>query len=107
VADGFGEFRENIENSWIVVLHLTCAVIAEEMIELRFRLGKKVVAMAIDDINALTGMRVIEAQVMIQRRSGLNGEARSVEEESCHQAAKTGQGTDDGMFAQAQFSFLT
>jgi len=67
-ADGSGEIGENVEDVRIVVLDFAGAVIAEKMVELSFGLGQEDVTTAINDINALAGVRVVEAKMMFLGR---------------------------------------
>jgi len=64
-AEGSGEIGENVEDVGIIVFHIACAVIAEEMVEFGFGLGKERVSAAINDVNALAGVRVIEAKMVL------------------------------------------
>jgi len=77
-ADGAGSIRHDVEKPRIKVVHLAGAVIAEEVVELRESLGNVSIAMAIDDIQAFSGMGVIEPQasVLSQRGSDARGRDR-------------------------------
>ena len=62
-TDGLGGVGENVEKPWIEVVHLSSAMVAEKMIELRQSLGNVALAVAVDDIQVFAGMRVVEPQV--------------------------------------------
>lgn len=70
MSDCSGEIGKKIEDTRIVVLHFSRAVIAEKVIQLLFRRGNVFVAAAIDDINALAGVSVVETKMMffVRRR---------------------------------------
>jgi hypothetical protein len=70
-AEGSGQIRKNVEDMRIVVLDLTSAVVAQEMVELIFGLREEVISAAIDNIDALAGVCVVEAKmVFLARRRG-------------------------------------
>ena len=63
-AEGSGKIRKNVEDMRIVVLDVTSAVIAQEMVELIFGLREEIISAAIDNIDALAGVRVVEAKMV-------------------------------------------
>ena len=70
-AEGSGKIRKNVVDMRIVVLDLTSAVVAQEMVELIFGLREEVISAAIDNIDALAGVCVLEAKmVFLARRRG-------------------------------------
>jgi hypothetical protein len=64
MADGSGEIREDVKDVRIVMLDFASAMVAKEMIELRFGFRKKEIAPTIDDINVLSSVGVIETEVV-------------------------------------------
>jgi hypothetical protein len=72
-ANGSGGIRDNIENPWIVMMHFSGAVIAQELIELRQSFGNIGIAMAIDDIQMLAGVSMVEPQMAFLHGWGSTG----------------------------------
>ena len=72
-ANGSGCIQHNIENPRIVVMHFSCAGIAEEMVKLRQSLWNVGIAMAIHDIQMLPRMSVKEPQMAFLYRWGGTG----------------------------------
>jgi hypothetical protein len=72
-ADRSGSIQHNIENPRIVVVHLSGAVIPQEMVELRQSFGNIGIAMAIHDIQMLSRMSVKEPQMAFLNRWGGTG----------------------------------
>jgi hypothetical protein len=64
-AHGSGSIRQNIKNPRIEVMHLSGAMVAEEVIELRQSFGNICVAVTIDDIQMLPRMSVEEPQMAL------------------------------------------
>jgi hypothetical protein len=64
-ANRSGSIRQNIKNPRIVVMYLSGAVVAEEMVELRQSFGNIGIAMAIHDIQMLPRMSVEEPQMAL------------------------------------------
>ena len=56
---------EQIEFLDVVILHVIGAMVAQEVVELRDRVGKVFIADAIDHIDALAGVQVVEAQAVL------------------------------------------
>lgn len=73
MTNGGGQIGEKVENVRIVVLYVAGAMIAQEMIELSFRLRQILVAATVDNVNMLTGVRVIQPKVVLLRGSGFGG----------------------------------
>ena len=61
VTNGSRQVCEDVEDMRIIVLHVAGAMVAEEMIQLLLRLRGVFVAMAIDNVNVLAGVGVVEA----------------------------------------------
>ncbi len=59
---------EQIEFLDVVVLHVIGAMVAQKVVELRDSAGKVFIADAIDHIDALAGMQVVEAQAVLLGR---------------------------------------
>ncbi len=83
-ADGLFRIPQDIENPWIVMMHLSRAVIAEEMIQLRQRGGDICIAMAIHNIQMFAGMSMVKPQVAVRNRgeSFWNGNERKHRKQS-------------------------
>jgi hypothetical protein len=64
MTDGGREIGKNVEDAMIVVLDVTGAMIAKEMVELFFGLGKIEIAAAVNDVDAFAGVRMIEAKMV-------------------------------------------
>jgi len=65
MAEGSGKIGQNIENLRIVVFDGAGTVVAQEMIELRFGTGGVFIAVAINNVEMLAGVRVIETNTML------------------------------------------
>ena len=63
-AERSGKIGEDVENVGIVVHDGAGAVVPQEMVKSLFSLRQKGVATAIDDINPLAGVRMIEAKTV-------------------------------------------
>jgi hypothetical protein len=72
-AHGPGSIRYNVENPRIVVMHLSGAVVAQEMVELRESLRNIDVAMAKHNIQMFSGVRMEEPQMALLCRWGGTG----------------------------------
>ena len=73
-AEGSGKIGEDVENVGIVMHDGAGAVVPQEMVESLFSLRQKGVATAVDDINPLARVRMIEAKtVFLGGRMGRRG----------------------------------
>jgi len=77
-TDGLSGVGENVEKPWIEVVHLSGAMVAEKMVELRQCLRNIALAAAVNDIQVFAGMRMVEPQVTYGYcwRPAGNGSAR-------------------------------
>ena len=64
VSEASHEVVEEIEFADVVVLDVSSAVVAEEVVELGNGSGEVVVADAVDDVDALAGVQVVEVQAV-------------------------------------------
>jgi hypothetical protein len=53
------------------------------MIELRLRLCKIAIAATVNDVNVLTSMRVIKAEMMLLQCGGISSAAGTAEDDGC------------------------
>ena len=67
-ANGLFSIPQDIENPRIVVMHLSRAVVAQKMVQLRQRGGDIRIAMAIHDIQMFTGMGMVKPKVAVRNR---------------------------------------
>ena len=61
----YQQIVEQIEFLDVVILHVIGAMVAQEVVEFRNLLGNILIADAIDDIDALAGVKVVEAQAVL------------------------------------------
>src|SRR5271154_937108 len=73
MADGGGEGRENVVEARIEVAHFVGVVVAQKIVQLGQRAGNELFAAAVNNVNALSGVRVVEHQAML-----LGGRSRSL-----------------------------
>jgi hypothetical protein len=64
MTDSGGEIEKNVEDARIVVLDVAGAMIAKEMVELFFGLRNIKIAAPVNDVDAFTGVRMIEAKIV-------------------------------------------
>lgn len=55
--------RQDVENIRIIVLQVTGAVVAQEIVELRKSVGQKLSVALVDNVDALVGVRVVQPKV--------------------------------------------
>ena len=100
----FREFGENVEKAGIVVLYLARAMITQKMVELPLSFGKERVALTIDDVNVLAGVRVIEAKVVFERSRSLGSGTGAVAGRSCKQATQRCERRNKESGSQIEYS---
>jgi hypothetical protein len=64
MAEGRRQIGQDVENARIVVLYLSRAMIAKEMVELLFRFGKEGIAAPVHDVDVLTCVGMVEPEAM-------------------------------------------
>jgi hypothetical protein len=69
-TDGLGGVGQNVEKPWIIVMHLSGAVVAEKMVQLRQSLGNISIAVAVHDVQVLTSMSMVKPKVALPYRGG-------------------------------------
>ena len=73
MAEGRRQIGQDVENARIVVLYLSRAMIAKEMVELLLRFGKESIAAPVDDVDVLTCVGMVEPEVMKVGVAGIDG----------------------------------
>jgi hypothetical protein len=64
MTEGRRQIGQDVENARIVVLYLSRAMIAKEMVELFLRFGKEGIAAPVDDVDVLTCVGMVEPEAM-------------------------------------------
>ena len=72
-ADGLGGIRQKVEKPGIEVMHLSGAVVAQEMVQLRQGLGNIGCTVAIHDIQTFSRVSVVEPQMAVLYRGRSTG----------------------------------
>jgi len=73
MTEGRRQIGQNVENARIVVLYLSRAMIAKEMVELLLRFGKESIAAPVDDVDVLTCVGMVEPEAMKVGVAGIDG----------------------------------
>ena len=55
---------QKIELLHVIVLHVTCSMVTEKMVQLRNAIGQVLIADAVDHIDMFAGVQVIEAKTV-------------------------------------------
>ena len=71
-TEGSCQVVQQVEHARIVVVHITGAIVAQVLVEAVERLRQVCVATAIDDVEPLVGMGVVEPQPVFGDRQGLS-----------------------------------
>ena len=70
MAHGRGQVRQNVEHMRIVMLHVAGTMVAQKMIQLRFRSRQILIAAPVNNVNALAGVRMVKPKMVFLRRRG-------------------------------------
>ena len=81
MAEAGHQIVEQIELPDVIVLDVSGAMVSEEVVELRDSFGNVVVANTVDDVDALTGVQVIQMQAVAGRgRRGVGSDGAQASE---------------------------
>ena len=94
MAEGRRQIGQDVENARIM-LYLSRAMIAKEMVELLFRFGKEGIAAPVHDVDVLTGVGMVEPEAMKVGLAGIGAGMRLLLEltllRACRQQDKAEQ----------------
>jgi|SRR5580693_4912283 hypothetical protein len=67
-TEGSGQVVQQVKHPWIVMVHIAGAIVAQVLVEAVERLWQVCVAAAVDDVESLIGMDVVEPQAVFGDR---------------------------------------
>src|SRR6185437_2161665 len=71
VAEADHQIMKQVEFFQVVIFHVSSAMVAEKMIEVRHGIRKVTVANPIHDVDVLSGVQMVEPEAILLGRNGL------------------------------------